>query len=479
MYNLEKLFEMLVTKRRGVLSKGKERRIRGLSKKKSYSRYVCSDCGGVFSSWTGKCSRCGKWGTLEEEEIVQISEKGVIAPRDVRGFSPVQIVDIPEVSRLSSEMEELDRVLGGGWVPGGAALLAGDPGIGKSTLLLQVCGAMAREGKRILYVSGEESLSQVASRAKRIGALSSSLDLCAEENPELFLASLEKYDFLVVDSVQAMRLGEVESWPGTPTQVRESARVCIAAAKARGVPLVLIGHVTKGGAIAGPKLLEHMVDTVLTFGGDEHQGLRMLRASKNRFGSTQEMGLFEMRQEGLFPVDDPGLLFWNREEEGIPGVAFGVVLEGSRSFVMEIQALACETPFPYPKRASRGIESSRVQLLLAVLEKRCGYASQKADMYINVTGGLNIKDPAGDLPLALAMASSLAERPLPEKTCFLGEVGLAGEIRPVPQGEQRLKEAFRLGFSQAYVSKRASIPPEMEHKVMRISHLAQALEVIL
>ena len=450
-----------------------------MSKKKSHSRYTCSACGAVFSSWTGKCSQCGKWGTLDEEEVFQISQKGIVgAPREVRGFAPVQVGEIPEISRLSSEMGELDRVLGGGWIPGGAALLAGDPGIGKSTLLLQVCGAMARQGKRILYVSGEESLSQVASRAKRIGALSPTLDLCAEENPELFLPSLEAYDFLVVDSVQAMRLGEVDSWPGTPTQVRESARVCIAAAKSRGVPLVLIGHVTKGGAIAGPKLLEHMVDTVLTFGGDEHQGLRMLRASKNRFGSTQEMGLFEMRQEGLFPVDDPGLLFWNREEEGIPGVAFGVVLEGSRSFVVEIQALACETPFPYPKRASRGMDSSRVQLLLAVLEKRCGYVSQKADMYVNVTGGLNIKDPAADLPLALAMASSLAERPLPEKSCFVGEVGLAGEIRPVPQGEQRLKEAFRLGFSRAYVSKRASIPPEMEQKVTRISHLAQALEVI-
>jgi len=415
---------------------------------------------------------------LEEEVVVAIPEKGAPSVKDSRQFAPVQVVDVPEASRLSSELEELDRVLGGGWAPGGVTLLAGDPGIGKSTLLLQVCGAMARKGRRILYVSGEESLSQIASRAKRIGALSPSLDLCAEENPEVFLSSPGKYDFLVVDSVQAMRLGELESWPGTPTQVRESARVCIAASKEKEVPLVLIGHVTKGGAIAGPKLLEHMVDTVLTFAGDENQGLRVLRVSKNRFGSTREMGLFEMRQEGLFPVEDPGLLFWNREEEGIPGVSFGVVLEGSRSFVVEIQALACETPFPYPRRASRGIENNRVQLLLAVLEKRCGYSSQKMDMYVNVTGGLNIKDPAADLALALAMASSLAERPLPEKACFLGEVGLAGEIRPIPQGEQRLKEALRMGFSKAYISSRAKIPEEMENSVIRLSHLSQALEVI-
>ncbi len=410
--------------------------------------------------------------------MVELPEKKLPGVPETRNFSPVQVLDVAEVSRLSSQIDELDRVLGGGWVPGGVTLLAGDPGIGKSTLLLQACGAMARKGKRILYVSGEESLSQIASRARRIDALSPSLDLCAEENPDRFLTSLGNYDFLVVDSVQAMRLGEVESWPGTPTQVRESARVCIAASKAQGVPLVLIGHVTKGGAIAGPKLLEHMVDTVLTFGGDENQGLRVLRASKNRFGSTREMGLFEMRQEGLFPVDDPGLLFWNREEEGIPGVSFGIVLEGSRSFIVEIQALACETPFPYPKRATRGVDNSRVQLLLAVLEKRCGYPSQKMDMYVNVAGGLNIKDPGADLALALAMGSSLKERPLPERSCFLGEVGLAGEIRPTPQGEQRLREAFRVGFTRAYVSKRAKIPEDMENFVVRLSHLVQALEVI-
>ncbi len=431
-----------------------------MAKKDGGARYVCSNCGNVSLTWVGRCSACGMWGTYVKEEMEGLGK----GSSRTSPAAAMNIIDVQPPARIPSGILELDRVLGGGWVPGGVALLGGQPGIGKSTLLLQVCGAMADQGKRVLYISGEESASQVALRAKRLHAVNKNVDLFCDSDVETALSHIEDHQLIVLDSVQAMKDPEESGWPGTPSQVRTVAQRCIDCAKGVHVPFVMVGHITKEGRIAGPMLLEHMVDVVLLFSGDDVSAYRMLRGTKNRYGNTDELGIFEMTEQGLVTVDDPSGLYWNKADVSVPGVAMTVVMEGSVPFVAEIQGLANATSFPYPRRTARGIDINKVHLLVAVLERRGGIPSSSFDIYMNVTGGLVIKDPGADLAVAVALASSVCDRSLPADCCFLGEVGLAGEIRPVGRIGTRLREAARLGFKRAIVSaqQKGEYPHEMD-----------------
>lgn len=442
--------------------------------KKEMVRYVCSNCGNVSLTWNGRCSACNMWGTYEKEEIDDLGQK-----KENSDVVAVNIIDVNPPQRLTSGITELDRVLGGGWVTGGVVLLGGQPGIGKSTLLLQVCGAMSSKGKRILYISGEESASQVALRAKRLNALKNNIDLFCDTDLDAALHHVDGHDFVVLDSVQAMKSSDEDGWPGTPSQVRAVAQRCIDSAKKTGIPFVLVGHITKEGRIAGPMLLEHMVDAVLLFSGEDVSAYRMIRGTKNRYGNTDELGIFEMTEKGLLAVDDPSGLYWNKADASVPGVAVTVITEGSVSLMAEIQGLANVTTFPYPKRTSRGIDVNKVHLLSAVLEKRGKVACAMFDIYMNVTGGLVIKDPGADLAIAIALASSVRDFSLPSDCCFLGEVGLAGEIRPVGRVGARLREAGRLGFKKAVISaqQKGEFPKEVE--ICRVSSLHEALREVM
>jgi DNA repair protein RadA/Sms len=417
-----------------------------MAKVSKIKRYRCADCGAISLTWTGRCQTCGAWGTLYEEK-----ESASGPPKSQA--KKLLLSEVGEVRRFSSKITELDRVLGGGWVEGAVVLLSGEPGVGKSTLLLQSAIAMAEEGKKVLYVSGEESTSQVASRAKRLGAKDGLLFLLCTDDIDEALSAAEDVEFLFVDSVQTMRDKNESGWPGSPLQVRLTAQRCIELAKSRAIPCVLVGHITKSGQIAGPKLLEHMVDVVMYFGGDRSSRYRMLSAEKNRFANADEVGIFEMTERGLVPVFDPGRMFWNETSLKEAGVAMGVVLEGSRPLVAEFQALASSTPFMYPRRTSRGIDLNKLHLLLAVLEKRAGLISKNCDVYVNVVGGLTTKDPGADLAICMSIASTLLDRPLPKECCFVGEVGLAGEVRPVARTALRIKEAERMGFEKIAVSR--------------------------
>jgi len=435
--------------------------------------YQCAECGFVTTAWSGKCPACESWGSLEAVE-----SKDAPGVRDSVS-APVGIADIKAPARLSSGMDELDRVLGGGWVEGAVVLVAGEPGIGKSTLLLQTCGFLAERGEKVLYVSGEESLSQVALRAKRLGVVADGLRIAAGTEVDDILAQQIADSALVVfDSVQALSSKGLPGFPGTPSQVRAVALKAVEFAKSGNVPVVLVGHINKEGLIAGPKLLEHMVDTVLLFSGEGPSAYRMLRATKNRFGATDEVGLFEMKEKGLFPVADPSRLYWSALDRALPGVAMAVTLEGSRPFVAEIQALTSATPYPYPKRTARGFENGRLQLMLAVLERRCGLATASLDVYVNVAGGLSIRGPHADLALCLAVASAAKDKVLPEDFCCIGEVGLAGEVRPVPRTALRVREAKRLGFRHVLMSRKEDEIPADGVQAHRVSTLGEALKVM-
>lgn len=422
---------------------------------KGITRYRCSGCGYVSLTMVGRCPSCGEWGSMEEDApIQQIKTSAVISRTAV---SPISSIDVGPEERISSGIEELDRVLCGGWIKGGVVLLGGEPGVGKSTLLLQVCANMARAGRKVLYISGEESASQLAYRARRLGMHEKDVDLLCESDLQGMLdaaASGGRYEFLVVDSVQSFRVEEDGGWAGSAAQVRAAAFCCAEIAKSRMIPIVMVGHITKQGQIAGPKMLEHMVDVVILFSGDRNSSHRILRAEKNRFGSTDELGIFEMTAGGLEAVVDPSHLYWNGDESDASGVAICVSLEGTRPLLAEIQALACATPFPYPKRTARGIDANRLQLLLAVLEKRGGISSRDSDVYANVAGGLYLSDPAADLAICASLASAIKDRAIPSDTCFIGEIGLAGEVRPASKTHIRLKEASRLGMKRAVISAR-------------------------
>ena len=422
---------------------------------KAARRYQCQECGFQAPYESGKCPACGAWGSMEEmAPEVKASRGSSGATTGPVRLSSEQIISIQPPQRIQSGIGELDRVLGGGFVPGGVTLLGGQPGIGKSTLLLQVCGAMAKRGQKVLYISGEESASQIGLRAQRLEVLHQGLEICPHTAIEPSLALADDHALVVVDSAQAMKAEEESGWPGSITQVRAVAQKCVDFAKSRAVPVVLVGHITKEGRLAGPMVLEHMVDTVMTFSGESSSLYRTLRASKNRYGDTDELGIFEMGRQGLVQVPDPSYLYWNREDSAVSGVAMTVLMEGSRPLVAEIQALAGTSAFAYPKRAGMGVSPNRLQLLLAVLEGRCGLNSSKLDLYCNVAGGLEARDPAADLAIAMSLAGAMNNLPIGPDTCLIGEVGLAGELRPVPALASRLKEAKRLGFRRAVVSAR-------------------------
>ncbi len=422
---------------------------------RAVARFVCQACGAVTPKWAGRCETCGEWNTIAEEAA---ESRPKAAPGRRIGFVALT-GDAAPPPRAPTGIAELDRVLGGGLVPGSAVLVGGDPGIGKSTLLLQAAAALSRAGRRVLYVSGEEAIEQVRMRARRLELADAALGLAAAVNLRDIAASLEAEAdaaLVVIDSIQTMWLDSIESAPGSVTQVRATAFELIRLAKSRGFALVLVGHVTKDGAIAGPRVLEHMVDAVLHFEGDRGHQFRILRGVKNRFGATDEIGVFEMTDRGLAEVPNPSALFLAERRGNVAGSAVFAGLEGTRPVLVEVQALLSANPGGAPRRSVIGWESGRLSMLLAVLEARCGLRLGQSDVYLNIAGGLRIGEPAADLAVAAALASAAADRPTDPGRVYFGEVGLSGEIRQVAQAEARLKEAQKLGFTSACLPRRVA-----------------------
>ncbi len=417
--------------------------------------YFCQSCGASSPKWAGKCPHCEAWGTLALESVAQRASpftRG--APEGV----PLPLIPLTSESedapRTATGMAELDRVLGGGMVEGSATLLGGDPGIGKSTLLLQIASALAAKGKRCVYISGEESEGQIQLRAKRMGIAHPDILLATGTSVEDVVASLnttEPPDLLLIDSIQTMHTGAIDAAPGTVSQVRASAHALIHLAKTRGIALILVGHVTKDGQIAGPRVLEHMVDTVLYFEGERGMPFRILRAVKHRFGSTEEIGVFEMAEKGLAEVANPSTLFLSQSETPISGSAIFAGMEGSRPFLVDIQALVSPSFQATPRRAVVGWDSNRLAMILAVLETRCNVRFSDKEVYLTVAGGFRVSEPAADLAVAAALLSAVFDQPIPASTLWFGELGLSGEIRRVGRVAQRLKEAAKLGFTRAVI----------------------------
>jgi DNA repair protein RadA/Sms len=424
--------------------------------------FTCSECGGQSPKWQGKCPHCGAWNTLMESvaEAPSVSRFKSLAP--TAGVQKLSEVKAREVPRISTGIEEFDRALGGGMVHGGVVLIGGDPGIGKSTLLLQALATMSATQK-VLYVSGEESAEQIALRAQRLSVPSHNLPVLAEIQLERITAALqaEQPDVAVIDSIQTLFSGELTAAPGSVSQVRECAAHLTRLAKSTGCALVLVGHVTKEGTLAGPRVLEHIVDTVLYFEGDTHSSFRIVRAFKNRFGAVNELGVFAMTDKGLKGVSNPSALFLSQSHGGsqgpVPGTCVMVTQEGTRPLLVEVQALVDASHMPNARRLTVGFDTTRLAMLLAVLHRHAGVAAYDQDVFVNAVGGVRITEPAADLPVLLAIMSSMRNKPLPRGLVAFGEVGLAGEIRPAPRGQERLREAAKLGFSIAIVP-RANAP---------------------
>ncbi|AEC19022.1 DNA repair protein RadA [Pusillimonas sp. T7-7] len=421
---------------------------------KSKTLFICSECGGSCPKWEGKCPHCGSWNTLQESR-----DTGVPAHRyaPLAGASPVRSlaeIEARELPRQPSGIAEFDRVLGGGLVSGAVVLIGGDPGIGKSTLLLQALVSLSRAVK-VLYVTGEESAEQVALRARRLELVTGEVDLLAEIRLEAIMAALaeQQPSVAVIDSIQTLYSSELSAAPGSVSQVRECAAQLTRLAKQTGTTIVLIGHVTKDGTLAGPRVLEHIVDTVLYFEGDTHSSFRLVRAFKNRFGAVNELGVFAMTDRGLRGVANPSALFLSQHEQNVPGSCVMATQEGTRPLLVEIQALVDTAHVPNPRRLSVGLEGTRLAMLLAVLHRHAGVVTFDQDVFVNAVGGVKITEPAADLAVLLAIMSSLGNKPLPKGLIVFGEVGLAGEIRPAPRGQERLREAAKLGFSVALIPK--------------------------
>lgn len=416
--------------------------------------YICSECGFESPKWYGKCPSCGEWNTLNEELNSQQTKNSFS-----NSFSTVnQVLALDDIcgendERMPTKIEEFDRVLGGGIVKGSLVLLSGDPGIGKSTILLQICQNLGSKGQKILYVSGEESANQIKLRAVRIGVTTNNLFILSQTDLATIVECIkaEKPDIVIIDSIQTMVYEQVNSSAGSITQVRECTNVFMHTAKGLGIPIFIVGHVNKDGAIAGPKVLEHIVDTVLYFEGERNYSYRILRGVKNRFGSTNEIGVFEMTADGLKEVLNPSLMMISGRPKNTSGTCVACVMEGTRPILAEVQGLVCATGFGTPRRMSTGFDYNRMSMLLAVLEKRAGYFFNNMDAYVNVVGGLKLDEPAADLTVALALVSSLKDKAVDDKTIAFGEVGLAGEIRAVNNCEQRIAEAKRLGFERCII----------------------------
>ena len=427
---------------------------------KSRSSFVCQACGSITTRWLGKCEGCNEWNTIVEEVAEVTAPKGLGGGK-AKGHA-LELVglkgeDHKFMPRLISGIGEFDRVTGGGLVPGSALLIGGDPGIGKSTLLLQAVCALGKRNARCIYVSGEEAVDQVRLRASRLGLSDSKIELASATNVRDIAATMESEDdirLVVIDSIQTMHIDTVDSAPGTVTQVRTAAQELVRIAKKRGIIVIFVGHVTKDGQIAGPRVLEHMVDTVLYFEGDRSHQFRILRAVKNRFGPTDEIGVFEMVNEGLAEVENPSALFLAQRQSDVAGSAVLAALEGTRPVLVEVQALVAPSTLGTPRRAVIGYDSGRVSMILAVLEARCGLQMGMNDIYLNIAGGIRIAEPAADMAVAAAILSAWNGTALPADMVFFGEIGLAGEIRQVPQPDVRLKEAAKLGFKRACLPKR-------------------------
>lgn len=429
---------------------------------KQSRNYVCQSCGAVHPRWMGKCESCHEWNSIAEEIVEAAIPKGMSAKKGrAVEFVDLRGEDSAKLPRHISGINEFDRVTGGGLVPGSALLIGGDPGIGKSTLLLQVMCALAHRKIRCAYVSGEEAVGQVRLRADRLGLADAPLELASATNVRDIVAAMEdasrKIDLIVIDSIQTMYVDNIESAPGTVTQVRSSAAEIVRTAKKRGIAVLFVGHVTKDGQIAGPRVLEHMVDAVLYFEGDRSHQFRILRAVKNRFGPTDEIGVFEMATEGLVEVENPSALFLAQRQQDVPGSAVLAGLEGTRPVLVEVQALVAPSQLATPRRAVIGWDSGRLAMVLAVLEARCGLQFSGAEIYLNIAGGIRISEPAADLAVAAALVSSLTGVPVPADTVFFGEIGLAGEVRQIPQPDVRIKEAAKLGFEKAVMPRRKPV----------------------
>lgn len=450
--------------------------------KKAKTRWECTACGTVTRGWFGQCPGCDAWNTIEEVAEAAVAVDRVVLSSAKSGSvvaSTEAAVQAESLPRLESGITELDRVLGGGLVPGSVTLVGGAPGIGKSTLLLQACAGLAGSDRVVLYASGEESVAQIASRAHRLSVAKPQLSLMAETQSEVILASAREHEpsVLVVDSIQTIYSGEQEGLPGNVSQIRSVAAQLISHAKNLNVPVVIVGHVTKDGQLAGPRLLEHMVDTVLSFDGDEERATRLLRATKNRFGSTQELGVFEMTGEGLRQIANPSEAFLAERPEGAIGSCVTATMEGSRPLLLEVQALLGPSPGGSPRRTCVGADQSRVAMLLAVLDRHAEQFVLDQDVFVNVAGGMKITEPAADLATLLAIASSHRKQPLDAGTVAIGEVGLTGELRRVPRLELRLQEAARLGFARAIVPKLKKRPRVEGVQLHEAKTAAEAVEL--
>ena len=420
---------------------------------KNKAVYVCTECGYESPKWYGKCPSCGSWNSMNEE--LPVKNEKAISPGGISSIG--KVLSLSEVTgdvenRISTGVKELDRVLGGGIVQGSLVLLSGDPGIGKSTILLQICQFLGQNNK-VLYVSGEESASQIKLRANRLGVDTENLFILPQTDIGTIIEAIqaEKPDLVMIDSIQTIVYDELSSSAGSVAQVRECTNIFMHTAKGLGIPIIIVGHVNKDGAIAGPKVLEHIVDTVLYFEGERNYSYRVLRSVKNRYGSTNEIGVFEMTGEGLKEVENPSLMMISGRPKNTSGTCVACIMEGSRPILAEVQGLVCATGFGNPRRMSTGFDYNRMNMLLAVLEKRAGYFFNNMDAYINVIGGLRLDEPAADLTVALALVSSLKDKSVDDKTIAFGEVGLAGEIRAVTNCEQRIAEAHRLGFERCII----------------------------
>lgn len=445
------------------------------------SVFFCQNCGHEENKWLGQCPMCKEWNTFVEEAVSVSKSSTVKQAREVEVVALKNVkTDCEE--RIQTSIEELDRVLGGGIVPGSLILVGGDPGIGKSTLLLQVCQKLCEKRRQVLYISGEESLKQIKLRANRMGEFTEELVLLCETNLEIIKHVIEKRkpEMVVIDSIQTMYSEDVASAPGSVSQVRESTNVFMQLAKGLGISIFIVGHVTKEGTVAGPRVLEHMVDTVLYFEGDRHASYRILRGVKNRFGSTNEIGVFEMRQNGLAEVQNASEFMLNGRPENASGSVVACSMEGTRPILLEIQALVCNSNFGLPRRTAAGTDYNRVNLLMAVLEKRAGMHLSNADAYINIAGGIKINEPAIDLGIVMAIVSSYKNRPVDEKTIVFGEVGLSGEVRAVSMPEQRVAEAKKLGFETCILPEvsRSMVKDIKGIKIVGVNTISDAIQLI-